>query len=422
MALGAARLVRFALAAAALGLLAPGAAAAERAAGINGSLNLVRFDTATPGDVHVRLITGLETVGEKAIGLDTRPATGELFLITTPEGVVSGPLVITRTYKLDPESAAATFVAALAGGVVPGAGDWQTGFDFQPVVDRMRVVNANNESYRINPNNGALAGDDTNLTYTAPATGPVTAVAYDRNVAPGPPGTVAPPGTLTTLYGIDVGSDRLVVQGGINGASPGGVNGGTITAIGPLGVVVDNSSDAGFDISPGGAAYAALRTTGVPNLHSVNLQDGAATAIGRLAVELRSLAILPPAVVTPPPPPPPPTDTTDPAIGVTRAPKRLSLRRFLRRGVSARVSPSEAVSLEVALLARARGARIARVGDLVLAERMLGVSSAARTVRLKPRRRLVGRARRFTVRLRVIATDAAGNRGRAVVRTIRVRR
>ena len=55
----------------ALALLAPATAAAERAAGISGNLNLVRFDTAAPGEAQVRLITGLETSGEKAIGLDT---------------------------------------------------------------------------------------------------------------------------------------------------------------------------------------------------------------------------------------------------------------------------------------------------------------------------------------------------------------
>jgi hypothetical protein len=40
-------------------------------------------------------------------------------------------------------------------------------------------------------------------------------------------------------------------------------------------------------------------------------------------------------------------------------------------------------------------------------------------VLLKPSRRLLGTTRRFSVRLRVTATDAAGNR-RVVQRTIRV--
>ena len=401
----------------ALAAIAPATADAERAAGITGNLSLVQFDTDTPSAASVQLITGLQSAGEKAIALDWRPATGELFLVTTPAGITSGAGVILRSYRLDPATGVATFVAAL-NSVPAEAGDSATGADFQPIVDRLRVVNSNLENFRINPNNGALSGDDTNLTFMAPATGPITAVAYDRNVAPGPPGTPPPPGAQTTLYGIDVGSDRLVVQGGLNGTGPGGPNAGVVSAIGSLSVVVDNTSDAGFDISPTGAAYAALRTSGAASLYTVDLATGTATAIGALPFELRSLTILPP--VTPPPPPPPPPDLTDPTITITRAPSRVSLRRFLK-GVSARIAPSEAVSLEVALLGRARSAGIARVGDIVLAQKNFGSSTATRRVKLKPRRRLVGRRKRFSVRLRVIATDAAGNRGTAV-KTIRVRR
>jgi hypothetical protein len=422
----------------AVAAIAPATAAAEPAAGINGNLNLVEFDTAAPSAVSVQLITGLQTAGEKAIALDWRPATGELFLVTTPQGIVSGASVVLRSYRLDPATAVATFVGALPAGTPPNAGDWPTGADFNPVVDRLRVVNSNLENFRINPNNAALSGDDADLTFTAPATGPVTALAYDRNVAPGPPGTVAPAGTRTTLYGIDVGSDRLVVQGGIDGLGPGGPNGGIVTAIGPLGVAVDNTSDAGFDIAPGGTAYAALRTAAVPSLYTVDLGSGAATAIGPLPFELRSLTILPPApapgdadgdgvrddldfcpTLAGPAPSGCP-DVTDPTVTVSGAPRRVSLKRFLK-GVSARVAPSEPVSLEVALLGLARSARIARAGDVVLAERKLGTSADTRRVRLKPRRKLVGRRKRFSVRLRVIATDAAGNRATAV-KTIRVRR
>src|SRR4029077_4949177 len=123
-------------------------------------------------------------------------ATGELFLITVPVGVVANAVV--RSYSVDPATAAASFVGSTPG-PPPGSADAPTGADFNPVVDRLRVVNAGNANFRINPTNGTVAGIDTNLTFTAPATGPVTAVAYDRNIAPGPPGTLAPPGTLTTL-------------------------------------------------------------------------------------------------------------------------------------------------------------------------------------------------------------------------------
>ncbi len=153
------------------------------------------------------------------------------------------------------------------------------------------MVNAGNENFRVNPNNAALAGDDPNLTYTAPATGPITAVAYDRNIAPGPPGTIAPPGTLTTLYGIDVGADRLVTIGGVGAESPGGANGGTVRAEGTLAVAVDNTSDAGFDIAANGSAFASLTVGGQPGLYRVNLAGGTATLIGALPAELRSLTI-----------------------------------------------------------------------------------------------------------------------------------
>ena len=93
-----------------------------------------------------------------------------------------------------------------------------------------------------------------------------------------------------------------MVQGGVDASSPGGPNVGTVAPIGPLGVAVDNSSDAGLYIAPSGAAYASLLTAVVPGFYSVNLQTGDATLIGRLPFELRALTILPP----PPAPPAPP--------------------------------------------------------------------------------------------------------------------
>ena len=41
------------------------------------------------------------------------------------------------------------------------------GFDFNPTVDRIRVVSSNDRNYRLNPNTGAIAFIDTNLAYAA---------------------------------------------------------------------------------------------------------------------------------------------------------------------------------------------------------------------------------------------------------------
>jgi hypothetical protein len=477
----AARLARLTLSIAVVAACLPGAAGAVPAAGLTGTTGLVTFDTLTPRTFQVQPMSGFVTPSESVIGLDTRPATGELFAVTVPAGAVAAATI--RTYSVNRATGVVTLVGTILN-TVPGAGDRQSGIDFNPVVDRIRVVQSNNENFRINPNNGALSGDDTDLTYTVPATGPVVAVAHDRNVAPGPPGTIAPPGTKTTLYGIDAGSDRLVTQGGIDGAAPGGFNGGTITQVGPLGVSVGDTSDPGFDIAADGTAYASLRSLISSVLYTVNLSTGAATAIAPLGVELRSLTILAPdncpavsgdnqadldgdgqgdacdddidgdgvsnaaeagrgtdprnpdsdgdgvadgldgcpalAGQTARDCPLRATDTAAARISLLGLSRRVKYRRFLR-GLSPNILVSEAASLDVTLLARARTARIARAGDLVLAERHLAISARTRSVRLKPKRALVAKSARFSVRVRVTATDAAGNRSTRT-KTVPVRR
>ena len=461
--------------AAALAAAVPATASAEPVAGITGTADLALFDTANPAGLTTRPITGFETATERIVGLDTRPATGQLFAITVPIGVVANATI--RSYTVDPATATATFVASIPG-TVPGAADVATGADFNPVVDRLRVVNANNENFRINPNNGALSGDDVTLTYSAPATGPVTAVAYDRNVAPGPPGTIAPPGTLTTLYGIDVGADRLVTIGGVGAEAPGGPNGGTVRPEGALGIAVDNAGDAGFDIAANGSAFASLTVAGQPGLYRVNLAGGTATLIGALPAEVRALTITGPDncpgvagddqadrdadglgdacdsdidgdgvsndAETARGMDPRKADTDGdgvsdgidlcptfaaatangcdelaPRITFTKTPRRITHRRFFK-GVRSRIAVSETASLDVVLLGRARSVHVARAGDVVLAQRHLRRSARRRTVALKPKRRLVASGGRFTVRLRVTATDVAGN-SRTKTKTIRVR-
>ena len=73
----------------------------------------------------------------------------------------------------------------------------------------------------------------------------------------------------------------------------------------------------------------------------------------------------------------------------------------------------ERARLDVVLLASLSSAGAARAGDLVLAEKHLKRSRKTRTVKLKPKRSLFGRALLpITVRLRVTATDAAATAGR----------
>ncbi len=400
--------------------LASAPASAEPAVALAAN-SLLRFDTATPGTVATHVITGLQTATEDVIGIDVRPKTGELFAVTVPAGVAANALV--RTYAVAPDTGAATFVGSIPN-TVPGAADVATGIDFNPTVDRIRVVNANDENFRINPNNGVLAGDDPALN---PAGGQIIALAYDRNTPRENAATIP-----TTLYGISRATSSLVVQGGINGSAPGGANGGLIQTVGPLGVTLDAGQGGGLDISAAGTAsptelgtaYAVLRVGGLSRLFTINLASGAATPLGGLPGVVTDVAILPTPVAMPiPAPAPAPSaspDVTAPTARVS-ASSAISLAALLRSGLRVSVTPNESARLEVTLLGTVTRANLRAAFNLTLVSRTLGLAPGTRTVRLKPSRKLVGSRRKaFKLRVQVVASDAAGNR-RTATRTITVK-
>src|SRR5262249_32718158 len=161
-------------------------------------------------------------------------ATGQLFALGS-----SGQL-----YTLSPLTAIATKVGSPV--MLTGT---TYGVDFNPVPDRLRVVATNGQNLRLNPNDGTLAGTDTNIAFAMGdanqgKTPSITAVAYNNNFAGTP---------STTLFGIDSGLDLLVTQGSPGGA-PVSPNTGQLFTVGPLGV--DVSDVAGFNVSDlSGIAY-----------------------------------------------------------------------------------------------------------------------------------------------------------------------
>jgi len=227
------------------------------------SSNLLRFDSATPGTIDsTTAITGLQA-GEGIFAIDFRPATGQLYGIGSTG----------RLYTIDTSTAVATQVGA------PFAlADASTAsMDFNPTVDRIRVVSGADENFRVNPDTGAVAGVDTNLAYDAgdPNVGAnpnVLAIGYTNNFVGA---------TVTTLFGIDFGLNILVRQGGVDGVpSP---NTGTLFTIGSLGVV-PAFNRVGLDVGSGGTAFAYLEgATGIPRLYTVDLTTGAATLVGDIA-------------------------------------------------------------------------------------------------------------------------------------------
>jgi hypothetical protein len=169
-----------------------------------------------------------------------------------------------RIYLLDAATAKARPTSTLK---VAATGQ-SFGVDFNPVPDRLRVVNEANQNLRINVLDGVTAVDGS-LAFAsgdknAGADPNVTACAYTNSFA----GT-----TSTALYGIDHNLDILVLQ------NP--PNNGTLTTVGPLGV--DTSDLAGFDIAPGSTrAFASLTVGGSSGLYTINLRTGAATLVGAI--------------------------------------------------------------------------------------------------------------------------------------------
>ncbi len=232
--------------------------------------NLVRFSAAAPSVLSSNVaISGLQA-GENIVGMDVRPANGQLY------GLGSS----SRLYQISPSTGVAVQVGSPFTTTLSGS---NFGFDFNPVVDRIRVVSDSGQNLRLNPNTGTIAGIDTPLS---PGTPQAVAAAYTHNFT----GT-----TTTTLYVIDTLSDTLQLQGGVNG--PPSPNGGVLSPVGSLGV--ETSGQAAFDIAAyDGIAYAALNASASPSsqLYTLNLTTGAATLVGSIGggQVVRALTIAPP--------------------------------------------------------------------------------------------------------------------------------
>src|SRR4051812_11007632 len=214
-------------------------------------------------------VTGLQG-GETLLGIDQRPTTGQLYGIGSTG----------RVYVIDTSTGAATQVGSAAA-FTPSATAY--GSDFNPVVDRIRVVSDTEENLRLNPNDGTLTNADAALN----PSGNVVAAAYTNNTAGA---------TSTTLYDIDWFTGKLYTQGGVGG-TPDSPNTGNLHEVGPLnlGSPLDNNQ-IGFDIGADSSSFATITVGGVTSLYGINLSSGMATSLGNIGngmTSYRGLAIMP---------------------------------------------------------------------------------------------------------------------------------
>lgn len=255
-----------------LSIAKPADAASLKVYGLADSNTLVSFDPNDPTKTKSVAVTGIEGT---LLGIDFRPANGLLYGVTDTNNI----------YTINLSTGAASLVSKLS--PVPFNGGFQSGFDFNPVPDRLRLVGSNDQNFRINVDTGAIAdGDpvtsgfqpDGTLAYAAGdsnfgADPNITAVAYTNSFS-GPPSPmgVTPPTRTTTLYGIDSVRDILVLQ------NP--PNAGTLNTIGSLGV--DFGPTGGFDIfSPAAGVNTAYAASG-SNLYTINLNTGEAQLLGTI--------------------------------------------------------------------------------------------------------------------------------------------
>ena len=193
------------------------------------STSLLKFDSATPATITtVGAITGIVT-GQTLRGIDFRPANGQLYAISS-NGTAA------QIYTVDLATGVATPVGS--GITLTGNTSTRISIDFNPVVDRIRVVTGSGQSYRVNPNTGAIVAQDADIVTGGSGAIPlISGIAYSENYAGA---------TQTTLYAYDFLLDNLGSIGGINGIpSP---NGGTFSIIGNSGIVTGDAG-LGFDIS-----------------------------------------------------------------------------------------------------------------------------------------------------------------------------
>jgi hypothetical protein len=237
---------------AASALAVPGAAsAAEAFYGVAQDNRLVPFPSDNVTNVEPsHAITGLPG-GENIVGLDVRPLDGQLYAL----GKTS------RLYVINPRTGAARQVGATP--FIPALVGASFGFDFNPTVDRIRVTSDAEQNLRLNPDNGTVAGVDTNLAYApgdpGAGTNPSVAASGYTNSFAG--------ATSTTLYDIDNARHALVIQ------NP--PNDGTLTTVGALGT---NNNAVAFDIGDGNVGYAVLNgEQNRQNLYRVDLSNGHAT-------------------------------------------------------------------------------------------------------------------------------------------------
>ena len=259
---------------------------------------LVNFERATGVVTSSLQLTGL-AADDELIGADSRPSFGGVFLLTRAGKVYAAnadrtALVVMSSLFADPSDTTDPF-QGLEGEVF--------GINFNPVVDRLRIVSDTGQNLRVDVDTGATITDEP-LNPGSPA---VEAAAYSNSFGAA---------CRTQLYVIDARTDTLFVQ------DP--PNAGTLREVGPLGVGRGPGSGVRFEIattSDGrGNALALWPTAEGGDLYDIDVRTGAATNGRRLRLRPGETVV----GLSARPPSPPPRQALGEMLGVSETNQLIS--------------------------------------------------------------------------------------------------
>lgn len=237
---------------------------------------LISFDSDRPGTIRDFVaVTGIAP-SQAIVGADFRPATGDLYVLGYNASAQQSQL-----YTLAVATGVATAVGSLRS-LNLGTGPDHVGFDFDPLLDRIRITTSARRNYRMNPGDGSVIALG-QLTYASgdPGTGQAPAV--------GAAAYAGSSSSTATFYGYDEARNTLVTQNQT----------GTLATIGASGLTVNRTTNnVDFDL-----VYDAINATNVAllaagtgaatadNLYAIDLNTGTATPLGAIGANLSVSAL-----------------------------------------------------------------------------------------------------------------------------------
>ena len=254
-----------------------GPPAKEMILAVTSTNRLIQFNAGQPQKLlSSKPLTGL-AAQERLLGIDYRVAKGQLYALGA-----SGQL-----YRINTADGSASAIGTPVTLPTEGATEW--GLDFNPTVDRIRVVNNAGFNLRLHPDTGAVvdgSADQPGVQFD----GKLAYDAADANA--GKPAFVVAAGytynktneKITTNYALDGKVGVLVHQGTREGVTPAvSPNSGKLYTVGSLGL--DSFTQATLDISDvSNAAYSAVgRGAKSSNWYRIDLATGRATLLGTIA-------------------------------------------------------------------------------------------------------------------------------------------